>query len=466
MLNSVINSLRLIKLLVRCCIYGIPTAYLALWIYIKINSSARAIEKAQRVFGRRITFWLQNSGPSFIKLGQILSTRPDLTGDVISEELSKLRDKLPHFKFSEAKAIIESELNADIDELFLHIEQKPVAAASIAQVHKAITLDNDEVAIKVLRPKIKKLFTKDLKLFEFVVKFFAMFSHDSGRLRLKEVIKTLTEIVRNELDLRYEAACADKLRENCKNDAGVMIPKVYWNLTSQKVLTTQWVEGIPITNKVELLQAGHDMQEIAKKLAVTFFNQAYRDGFFHADLHPGNLFVNKDGDIVFVDFGIMGSMQDKDRIFIAKVIYAFIQKDYKAVADLHFEAGIVPKHIDREMFALACRSIGEPIVGQPVNKISIGKLLKQLLDLSRNFEMITQTQFILLQKTILTIEGVGMEIYPEVNMWKLAEPWIKDWASENFGLKHRIKEALKDLKNFLTNFPHLLAKLNELIEKL
>lgn len=466
MLNSVINSFRLIKLLIRCCIYGIPTAYLALWIYIKINSSARAIEKAQRALGRRLTFWLQNSGPSFIKLGQILSTRPDLTGDVISDELSKLRDKLPHFKFLDAKAIIEAELNADIDELFLHIEQKPVAAASIAQVHRAITLDNDEVAIKVLRPKIKKLFTKDLKLFEFVTKFFAMFSPNSSRLRLKEVVKTLTEIVRNELDLRHEAACADKLRENCKDDSGIIIPKVYWNLTSQKVLTTQWVEGISITNKAELVQAGHDMQEIATKLAVTFFNQAYRDGFFHADLHPGNLFVNSDGDIVLVDFGIMGSLQDKDRIFIAKVIYAFIQKDYKAVADLHFEAGIVPNHIDREMFALACRSIGEPIVGQPVNKISIGKLLKQLLDLSQNFEMITQTQFILLQKTILTIEGVGMEIYPEVNMWKLAEPWIKDWASENFGLKHRIKEALKDLKNFLTNFPHLLAKLNELIEKL
>ncbi len=466
MLNSVINTFRLIKLLIKCCVFGIPTAYLALLIYIRINGSAKSIEKAQRALGKRLTFWLQSSGPSFIKLGQILSTRPDLTGDVVSEELSKLRDRLPHFSFAEARKIIEAELSVDIDEVFLQIEHKPVAAASIAQVHKAVTLDNDQVAVKVLRPKIRKLFARDLNLFEFVAKFFALFSHDSSRLRLKEVIKTLTEIVRNELDLRYEAACADKLRENCKNDSGVMIPKVYWNLTSQKVLTTQWVEGIAITNKAELTKAGHDMQEIAKKLAVTFFNQAYRDGFFHADLHPGNLFVNKDGDIVLVDFGIMGSMSDKDRVFIAKVIYAFIQKDYKAVSDLHFEAGIVPKHIDREMFALACRSIGEPIVGLPVNQISIGRLLKQLLDLSRNFEMITQTQFLLLQKTILTIEGVGMEIYPEVNMWKLAEPWIKDWASENFGLKHRIKQAWKDIKVFLINFPHLLKKLNEIIEKL
>jgi ubiquinone biosynthesis protein len=466
MINFVINSIRLFKLIVVCWLYGVPTAFLNLIIVKKLNRSFESLERAQRKLGKRLTNWLQRSGPSFIKLGQILSTRPDITGDIICEELSKLRDKLPHFSFAEAKEIIESEFNLHIDDLFAYIDPKPVAAASIAQVHKAVTINNDEVAVKVLRPRIAKKFAKDLQLFEFVTKFASVFIHNSKRLRIKEVVKTLTDIVRNELDLRYEAACADKLKENCKNDSGVIIPKVYWNLTAQKVLTTQWVEGIKITEKAQLIKAGHDLEKISQKLAVTFFNQAYRDGFFHADLHPGNLFVNKDGDIVLVDFGIMGIMQDKDRIFIAKVIYAFIQKDYKAVSDLHFEAGIVPSHIDREMFALACRSIGEPIVGQPVNKISIGKLLKQLLDLSHNFEMITQTQFLLLQKTILTIEGVGMEIYPDVNMWKLAEPWIQEWAKENFGLKHRVKEALKDLRNFLTHFPHLLSKIEELLDKL
>lgn len=466
MINFIINSFRFFKLIIVCWLYGVPTAFLNLIITKRLNRSFESLERAQKKLGKRLANWLQRSGPSFIKLGQILSTRPDITGDVICEELSKLRDKLPHFSFVEAKEIIESELNLHIDDLFAHIEPKPVAAASIAQVHRAVTLNNDEVAVKVLRPDIAKKFAKDLQLFEFVTQFASIFIHNSKRLRIKEVVKTLKDIVRNELDLRYEAACADKLRENCKNDSGIVIPKVYWHLTAQKVLTTQWVEGIKITDKAKLIKAGYDLEKISQKLAVAFFNQAYRDGFFHADLHPGNLFVNKDGDIVLVDFGIMGVMQDKDRIFIAKVIYAFIQKDYKAVSDLHFEAGIVPRHIDREMFALACRSIGEPIVGQPVNKISIGKLLKQLMDLSQNFEMITQTQFLLLQKTILTIEGVGMEIYPDVNMWKLAEPWIQEWAKENFGLKHRIKEALKDLKNFLTNFPHLLSKIEELLERL
>jgi ubiquinone biosynthesis protein len=466
MLDFIINTIRLIKLVLRCCFYGIPISYAMLRSAKTLNKSFEIIEKNERRLGKKLLAFIQNSGPSFIKLGQILSTRSDLTGDIISEELSKLRDKLPSFSFEEAREIIELELGRHIDDLFLYIEPKPVAAASIAQVHKAVTLNNDEIAVKILRPDIERMFERDLKLFKFVIRVFTFFSKDTSRLRLKEIVKTLSEIVRNELNLRYEAACADKLRENCKNDSGVVIPRVYWELTSQKVLTTEWVEGISITKKNELIKAGHDLQEISKKLAITFFNQAYRDGFFHADLHPGNIFVNTSGDIVLVDFGIMGSMQDKDRIFIAKVIYAFIQKDYKTVSDLHFEAGIVPSHIDREMFALACRSIGEPIVGQPVNKISIGKLLKQLMDLSRNFEMITQTQFLLLQKTILTIEGVGMEIYPEVNMWKLAEPWIKNWAQENFGLKYRVKKALEDIKMFLENFPSLLSKINELIEEL
>ncbi len=434
-------------------------------IYEKTNSSKSAIIKAQKVFGRRLTFWLQRSGPSFIKLGQIMSTRADLVGDVISEELSRLRDKLPSFKFPEAREIIEAELNGNIDLLFSHIESVPVAAASIAQVHRAVTVNDEEVAVKVLRPQIKKRFAKDLELFEFFTRCVTFFLKTSHRFRFKEVVQTLSEIVRNELDLRFEAACADKLRENCKNDTGVVIPKVYWDLTSEKVLTTSWVSGTPITDNKALINAGHDLEEVSKKLAITFFNQAYRDGFFHADLHPGNIFVDENGDIVLVDFGIMGTMNEKDKTFIAKVIYAFIQKDYRMVADLHFEAGIVPPHIDREKFALACRSIGEPIVGQPVNKISIGKLLKQLLELSSNFEMVAQVQFMLLQKTILTIEGVGMELYPEVNMWKLAEPWIKDWANENFGFKHRIKQALSDLKVFLTQFPHLLRRLIEILEK-
>jgi ubiquinone biosynthesis protein len=384
---------------------------------------------------------------------------------MVCDELSKLRDNVPPFKYKHVARSIERAFGKPINQIFSHIEEKPVAAASIAQVHKAVLLNDDEVAVKVLRPRIDKQFNSDLSLFEFVVNILCIFIKNSKRLRLKEVVTTLKDIVKRELDLRYEAACADKLRENCKDDKGVRFPKIYWDITSEQVLTSEWIKGVSVNDKQALIKAGHNLKSVTKKLAITFFNQAYRDGFFHADLHPGNIFVDDNGDIVLVDFGITGVLKDQDRIFIAKVIYAFIEKDYDAVAKLHYDAGIIPKHKDIEYFALACRSVGEPIVGQPVNKISIGKLLKHLLELSETFEMVIQPQFILLQKTILTVEGVGMHIYPEVNMWKLAEPWIKKWAEENFGFKHVVKMAASDVRDFIKNLPHLLVQINEIVDK-
>lgn len=454
MTSFLVNSLRLMLLTISLFIRGVPFQLLLL-------ASKRKSPKLEKRFGRSLVNWLQWSGPSFIKLGQILSTRPDLTGDIISDELSLLRDRLPPFSTKEVIKIIESELGGVYTDFYEDIDSKPVAAASIAQVHKAVTINQDLVAIKILRPNIAKKFKRDIALFYFVASFIGRFTPS---LRLKEVIKSLEKTVQMELDLRYEAASADKIRKNLENDKGVKIPKIFWKFTTKEVLTMSWVEGVPVHDRKALIANGHDLEDVAKKLATGFFNQAYRDGFFHADLHPGNLFVDKDGDIVMVDFGITSTLLKQDRLFIAEVLYCFIQRDYERISELHFQYGILPKNEDKEKFTLACRAIGEPIVGLPVNKISMGKLLKQLLDVSKDFNIRPQIQFLLLQKTLITIEGVGHSIYPDVNMWKLVEPWIKKWAKQNFGVRAKLKEASQDLRKFINNLPHALAIFNEVVE--
>jgi len=465
MINFFSNIVRACSLFFHSLASGVITQYIKFKLIKKKSTSFEKINKSELLLGVKLRKFLERSGPSFIKLGQILSTRHDVVGEIIANELSKLQDDVPSFPFNIVKNTIESQLNLKLEQVFSHIEETPVAAASIAQVHKAYLLNDDEVAVKVLRPNIAKKFYKDIELFSLLTKVINFFMKDSKRLRLKEVVDTLQDVVARELDLRHEAACADKIRENSKRDAGIVIPEVYWDFTSKKIMVTQWVKGTSINQREKLIEEGHDLKEIAKKLAINFFNQVYRDGFFHADMHPGNLFVDSNGDIIMLDFGITGVLRRDDRIFIAKVIYAFINKDYDEVSKLHFDAGIVPDSKMQEYFALACRSIGEPIVGRPVNEISIGRLLKQLIEISKRFEMVTQPQFILLQKTIMTIEGVGMYIYPGVNMWQLAEPWIKEWATDNFGIKSNVKKGLAELVELAKNFPHLISIVNKIIEE-
>jgi ubiquinone biosynthesis protein len=464
-ISGIINIFRIFRLIFIFGLSGVFYYAIKAILVKKYSGNALKLNKVLHKLGKAFVNALHAGGPSFIKLGQIFSTRSDIFGDILIEELSKLQDRLPPFDFAEVKKTIESEFNTPIHKHFKRIDEIPVAAASIAQVHKGILADGNVVAIKVLRPQIEKKFQRDLKLFAFIAKILVKFSFHSTRLRPLEIVNTLSEVVKFELDLRFEAASADQLRENCKTD-DVVIPKVYWLHTSKKVLTLEWVDAIPIYEKERLLAAGHDLKEVAKKLAVTFFNQAYRDGFFHADLHPGNILVNKGGNIVLVDFGIIGILDYKDRMFIAEMLYCFVMRDYKRVSELHFEIGYVPKDQDPVLFALACRSIGEPIIGLPVNKISIAKLLKQLFDISRSFNMVVQTQLILLQKTMVTIEGVGYLIHPEVNMWKLAEPWIKDWAEQNFGFRGKYKRVKRGFDKFSHNLPKLFETFSSLLEKL
>lgn len=455
------NILRLIQLGLRLFIGAIPQRMVLCCFYSRYDY--RKYEASMEILGHKVTKFLQYSGPTFIKLGQALSTRSDLTGEIISKQLSKLQDKLHPFAYELVKRQIEYEFKSPINDIFDSFSENAIAAASIAQVHKAKLKSGEWVAVKVLRPKIAKRFKSDLELFSTFVDFLELFG-SLKRLRLREVLATLRDIVKLELDFRFEASAADEIRTNTAQDEGIRIPKVYWHVTSQNVLTTEWIDGIPITDSHALISQGFDLHEIARKLAVAFFNQAYRDGFFHADLHPGNLFVDNQGNVVMVDFGIVGMLSKNDRKYIAEILYGFITQDYQRVSDIHFKAGYVPGDKDAKLFALACRSIGEPIVGLPVNEISIAQLLKQLFEITERFDMQTQTQLLLLQKTMVTIEGVGMSIYPEVNMWQLAEPWVKDWAKDNFSAKSKIKDALMDSADFLCKLPDLYTDASQALK--
>ena len=374
--------------------------------------------------GMRLAAALQELGPSFIKLGQALSTRSDFLGDEVAADLSELQDHLPPFSGEEARATIARELDADMDSLFQSFDDVPIAAASIAQVHFAVTSDGEEVAVKVLRPGIEQAFGRDFELFQWLASLAERTRPELRRLKPLEIIRTFEETVRMEMDLRLEAAAAGELAENFTGDTSFRVPLVDWSRTARRVMTLERVGGIPIDERQALIDAGHKPDEILKKSAAAFFKQVFQDGYFHADQHPGNLFVSAGGDIVAVDFGIMGRLDKPTRRYLGEMLMNFLNRDYRRVAEIHFEAGYVPADKSVEAFAQACRSIAEPILDRPQNEISIARLLSQLFQVTETFEMETQPQLLLLQKTMLVAEGVGRKIYPEANMWFLAQPLI------------------------------------------
>lgn len=416
--------------------------------------------------GDSINIALTRMGPIFIKLGQVLSTRSDVLGVILSSKLSKLQDKVAPFRFELVVNSIEKEFNKPLSELFLEIEEKAVAAASIAQVHRAVTKEGEVVAVKVLRPHIERYLKHDVALIAMVFKVLTFIIPGLRRYKLMQIVQNLKQSIAIEINLSLEGASADQLRENLESDELVYIPKIIWYLTSKRVLTQEWIDGFSIYDTQKLIEYNIDLKEIVRKLAVSFFNQAYRDGFFHADIHPGNILVDKNGRIVLLDFGIMGTLSEEDRIFIAKTLYGFISRDYKMITNVHFDLGYVPKNQSRDLFMLACRSVGEPIIGLPVNQISLGKLFKQLLEMSQTFDMNIQPKFLLLQKTLITLEGTGYALYPDVNMWKLAEPWIKEWARNNFGVKKQIKTKITELTNAFTSIPKIVNNLNSILGQL
>jgi ubiquinone biosynthesis protein len=417
--------------------------------------------------GQRLAAALRDLRPSFIKLGQMLSTRSDIVGEAIAADLAELQDRLPPFPAEDAREIIESQLGRPIDELFLTFDDRPVAAASIAQVHFAVARPNDPaeppraVAVKVLRPGIEHAFRRDLDLFRWLSSLVLWVQPRARRLKPVEVVEIFADTVRLEMDLRMEAAAASELAGNFRGDATFRVPDVDWDRTSQRVLTLERIRGIKVDEVDRIAAAGFDPNEVLAKASAAFFNQVFRDGFFHADLHPGNLFVNQDGNIAPVDFGIMGRLDRATRMYLADMLIGFLTSDYRRVALVHFQAGYVPAHQNMEVFTQACRAIGEPLLNKPLHEISIGRLLAQLFAVTEQFEMETQPQLLLLQKSMLTAEGVGRILNPTINMWELARPLIEEWMRENRGPEAQIADVLESYGRAIRSLPLVIREVEK-----
>jgi len=389
----------------------------------------------------------------------------------MAKDLEKLQDKVPAFDLYEAKKIIKKEIGENQFKNIIEIGE-PIAAASIAQVHLAkIKNENQEkqVAIKILRPDIEKLFNEELDalmLFAYIVE--NTFSK-AKRLKFVEVVHLLREITNIEMDLRFEAAAANELYENTKNDKGFNVPKIYWNFTTKKVLTLDKVEGFSIREQDKLKDLGIDLKFLAENLIQHFLKQAVRDGFFHGDMHQGNLFVDNEGNIIPVDFGIMGRLDKNNRKYLAEILYGFIQRDYNKVAEVHFQAGLVPQEASRNEFAQALRSVGEPIFGQSIKDISGGNLLAQLFEITEKFNMPTQTPLLLLQKTMVVVEGVARKLYPDTNIWEVSRPVLEDWLKNIKSPKSTLDTAINtstEIIKRIPDFPDFMDKANYALQLL
>jgi ubiquinone biosynthesis protein len=405
--------------------------------------------------GERLAAAMIDLGPSFIKFGQSLAVRSDLVGEEIAVDLSALHARMPPFPSDVAVATIERELGAPLAVLYGSFDRTPVAAASIAQVHFAVTAEGAEVAVKVLRPGIEQQFARDIDLFRWLAGLAERLFPRLRRLRPVDVVEAFADWVKDELDLRMEAAAASELADDMAGDPFFRVPKVDWRRTSRRVLTLERVDGIPINEVDRLVAAGLEPKEVLTRSARAFFRQVFEHGFFHADMHPGNMFVGADGTLLPVDFGIMGRLDRKTRHYLADMLFGFLNGDYAQVADVHIAAGYVPRDQSRESFMQACRAIGEPIKDVPLHEISVARLLAQLFEVTERFAMETQPQLLLLQKTMLVAEGVGRKLDPDTNMWVVAHPLIENWMIENRGPPARLRQMAADAADFAASLPEL-----------
>ena len=399
-------------------------------------------------------------GPAYVKFGQILSTRPDVVGVELANQLSMLQDRLPPFPTERARQTIESALGEPVGALFSEFSD-PVAAASIAQVHRARRIDNGrEVAVKVLRPGIEGAFRRDIDAFHFAAGMIERLSPATRRLRPRDVVSHFESVVNGELDLRLEAASASEFAENTVGDAGMAVPRPHWHLSARRVLTTDWAEGIAMSDVAALRAAGHDLQLIGTHVLQLFLRHALRDGYFHADMHQGNLKVAANGDIVIYDFGIMGEIDEYTRRVYAEILMGFIRRDYERVARVHFEAGYVPRDRDIKEFARALRAVGEPIFGADASRISMANLLAYLFEVTERFGMATRTELILLQRTMVVVEGVARSLDPQINMWEVARPVVESYIRDNLGPKSAARDLLRSVQ-VLGRFAPLLPEFLE-----
>jgi ubiquinone biosynthesis protein len=404
-------------------------------------------------------------GPAYIKFGQILSTRPDVVGNELAMQLRVLQDKLPPFPTEAAKRTVESELGVRVTDLFSSFSE-PVAAASIAQVHHARLADTgEEVAVKVLRPGIEKAFRKDVDAFYLAARMIELLAPSSRRLRPMDVIAHFEGVVMGELDLRLETSSAAEFAANTARDEGFRVPAVQWFLSSRRVMTLGWAEGIPAGDVAAIDAAGHDRKALGERVLRLFLLHALRDGYFHADMHQGNLKIAANGDIIALDFGIMGRLDDYTRRVYAEILMGFIRKDYRRVAEVHFEAGYVPPDRDIDEFARALRSVGEPIFGMDASRISMARLLTYLFEVTERFGMETRTELILLQRTMVVVEGVSRSLYPNINIWEVARPVVEDYIRTNIGPRALLNDLVRTAQVLGRFGPKLPALVEGLLVK-
>ena len=414
--------------------------------------------------GVRIRRALEDLGPIYVKFGQALSTRKDLLPDDIADELVKLQDRVPPFANDIARGIIEKELGMSIAEAFAEFDPNPLASASVAQVHTAILHSGENVIVKVLRPDIEARIRSDIGLLYEVARFAERFWADARRLRVMDVVAEFERTTLDELDLVREAANAAKLRRNFEKSNLIYIPEVHWPLTRQKVMVMERIYGIPVGDIEQLKAGGADFKLLAERGVEIFFTQVFRDNFFHADMHPGNIFVDLPDKYIAVDFGIVGSLSLSDQRYLAENFLAFFNRDYRKVAEMHVESGWVASTTRIEEFESAIRSVCEPIFEKPLKDISFGQLLLRLFQTARRFDMHVQPQLVLLQKTLLNIEGLGRQLYPELDLWQTAKPFLEDWFHERLGPKAKIDKIIKQFPEFAEQFPQIPSLLYKALD--
>ncbi|MGZ4970567.1 MAG: ubiquinone biosynthesis regulatory protein kinase UbiB [Methylobacter sp.] len=435
-----------------------PVRYLAVFspnFWFRNSSDSRGV-KIRRA--------LEDLGPIYVKFGQALSTRRDLLPDDIADELTKLQDRVPPFANELARNIIEKELGMPISEAFASFDAEPLASASVAQVHTAILHSGENVVVKVLRPNIESRIRSDIGLLYELARFAERFWADARRLRPVDVVAEFEKSTLDELDLVREAGNAAKLRRNFEGSDIIYIPEIHWPLTRQKVLVMERIQGIPVGNIDQLKEGGADFKLLAERGVEIFFTQVFRDNFFHADMHPGNIFVDLPAKYIAVDFGIVGTLSLSDQHYLAENFLAFFNRDYRKVAEMHVESGWVSESTRIEEFESAIRSVCEPIFEKPLKDISFGQLLLRLFQTARRFDMHVQPQLVLLQKTLLNIEGLGRQLYPDLDLWQTAKPFLERWFHERMGPKAKIDKLIKQFPDFAEQFPEIPSLIYKVLD--
>jgi len=449
---------RLIKIIFVVLRFGLDEFLLAhervRWMRVPLNMLLflRNTSKPRAV---RLRLALENLGPIFVKFGQMLSTRRDLIPTDIADELAKLQDQVPPFPSTQAVAVLETAFRKPLGEVFQSFENTPVASASVAQVHFAVLPDGREVAVKILRPGITNIIAHDIALLKVAADLIEWLWADGRRLKPREVITEFEKHLEDELDLMREAANGSLLRRNFANSPLLLVPEMYWDYCSTEVMVMERMYGIPISQVDELRNAKVDIPKLARNGVEVFYTQVFRDGFFHADMHPGNVQVAPNGQYIALDFGIMGTLTDTDKHYLAQNFIAFFRRDYKRVAEVHIESGWAPIDTRVDELEAAIRAVCEPIFDKPLREVSFGRVLLRLFQTSRRFGIEIQPQLVLLQKTLLNIEGLGLQLDPELDLWKTAKPWLEHWMSEQVGWRGFFKSLRAEAPNYATVLPQL-----------